>query len=92
MSHERAGRPDSAIVWLKRTLSTPSGGFGDGVFLPAAKRRLAELLDAKGDLRGAIRYYEAFLGDWTQPEPEQAEVVRAVKARVTVLRAKLAPG
>jgi Tfp pilus assembly protein PilF len=92
MSHERAGRPDSAIVWLARTLTTPSDGFGDGIFPPAAKRRLAELLEAKGDLRGAIRYYEAFLDDWTQPEPAQAEVVRAVKARVAALRAKLAPG
>ncbi len=35
---------------------------------------------------------EAFLDDWTQPEPAQVEVVRAVKARVAALRAKLAPG
>jgi len=92
MSHERAGRPDSAIVWLERTLTTPSDGFGDGIYRPEAKRRLAALLEAKGDLRGAIRYYEAFLADWTQPEPAQAEEVRAVKARVAALRAKLAPG
>ncbi len=34
----------------------------------------------------------AFLADWTNPEPEQAEIVRTVKARVAELRAKLAPG
>ncbi len=92
MSHERAGRPDSAIVWLERTLTTPSDGFNDGVYYPAARRRLAELFDARGDLREAIRYYEAFLADWTQPEPEQAEVVRMVQARVAALRGRLAPG
>ncbi len=92
MSHERAGRPDSAIVWLQRTLSAPSVGFGDGLFLPAAKRRLGELYDAKGDLRRAIQYYEAFLDEWNQPEPEQEAVVRDVKARVAALRARLSPG
>ena len=51
-----------------------------------------KLLDAKGDLRGALRYYEAFLGNWTNPEPEQAVTVRTVKARVAELRAKLSPG
>ena len=92
MSHERAGRPDSAITWLERAIATPSDGTGDGTYLPVAKRRLAELLDAKGDLRGALRHYEAFLADWTNPEPEQATTVRTVKARVAELRAKLAPG
>ena len=92
MSHERAGRPDSAITWLERTIATPSDGTGDGTYLPVAKRRLAELLDAKGDLRGALRHYEAFLADWTNPEPDQATTVRTVKARVAELRAKLAPG
>jgi tetratricopeptide (TPR) repeat protein len=92
MSHERAGRADSAIVWLQRALTTPTeAGFG-GVIEPVAKRKLAELLDAKGDQRGALRYYEAFLADWTNPEPGQAGIVRTVKARVAELRAKLSPG
>lgn len=92
MSHERAGRPDSAIVWLERSLSTPSTSGSDGLYHPAARRRLAELLDAKGDLRGAIRYYQEFLDDWSQPEAEQAQTVRAVKERIATLRARLAPG
>lgn len=92
MSHERAGRPDSAVVWLKRTLTTPSIGRLDGLYLPAAKRRIAELLDANGDVRGAIEYYEAFLAEWTQPEPEQAVMVRDVQNRVAALRARLSPG
>ena len=93
MSHERAGRADSAIVWLQRAITTPSElGFTGGMIQPIAKRRLAELLDAKGDLRGALRYYEAFLADWTNPEPAQAAIVRTVKARVAELRAKLTPG
>jgi tetratricopeptide (TPR) repeat protein len=92
MSHDRAGRPDSAIVWLKRALTTPTElGYG-GMFQPMARRRLAELLDAKGDLRGALRYYEEFLADRSNPEPEQAATVRTVKARVAELRAKLSPG
>ena len=90
--HERAGRPDSAVAWMERTLTSPSLGEFDGLFLPAAKRRLAELYDARGDLRSAIRYYEAFLADWSMPEPAQEPVVRAVKERVAVLRARLAPG
>ena len=93
MSHERAGRADSAIVWLQRALTTPTEiGAAGGTVQPVAARRLAELLDAKGDIRGALRYYEAFLADWTNPEPDQAAIVRTVKARVAELRAKLSPG
>lgn len=92
MSHERAGHSDSALVWFERAITTPEGPGFSGTFQPVAKRRLAELLDAKGDLRGALRYYEAFLVDWSNPEPEQAITVRTVKARVAEIRAKLTPG
>lgn len=98
MSHERAGRADSAIVWLQRAITTPTevgdraGTLQGATLQPLAQRRLAELLDAKGDLRGALPHYEAFLASWSNPEPEQAVIVRAVKARVAELRAKLSPG
>ena len=77
---------------VERAISTPAELASTGVTEPAAQRHLAELLDAKGDLRGALRYYEAFLANWTNPEPEQAATVRTVKARVAELRAKLSPG
>jgi hypothetical protein len=93
MAHERAGHADSAIVWFQRALTTPTEPNPPaGALQPAAERRLAELLDAKGDARGALRYYEAFLAEWTNPEPTQAAVVRTVKSRVAELRAKLSPG
>ncbi len=92
MMHDRAGRPDSAIIWMEAALTSPSLGDFDAVYFPTARRRLAELYDARGDLRRAIRYYDAFLADWTMPEPEQEPVVRAARERVAALRAKLAPG
>jgi tetratricopeptide (TPR) repeat protein/tRNA A-37 threonylcarbamoyl transferase component Bud32 len=92
LAHDRAGRPDSAIAWYARSLEAPLDPFFDGVYRPAAKRRIAELLDAKGDLRGSIRYYEAFLDDWTMPEPAMEPIVRNARARLAALRARLAPG
>ena len=92
MSHERAGRADSAIVWFQRAITTPAEPATTGTIEPSAQRHLAELLDAKGDLRGALRYYEAFLVNWSNPGPEQAATVRTVKARIAELRAKLSPG
>ncbi len=92
LAHDRAGRPDSAIAWYERSIAASTSGFNDGVYVPASHRRIAELLDAKGDLRGAIRYYEAFLDDWTMPEPAMEPIVRNAKARLAALRARLAPG
>jgi eukaryotic-like serine/threonine-protein kinase len=92
LAQDRAGRADSAIAWYTRSIEASTRGFADGVYVPASKRRIAELLDAKGDLRGAIRYYEAFLDDWTMPEPAMEPIVRNAKARLAALRARLAPG
>ncbi len=92
--HDRAGRPDSAALWLERAITTPpaNGFFLNGVYPPLARRRLAELAEARGDLTQAIRYYEAFLADWSDPEPTLQSEVDGVRARVAVLRARLAPG
>jgi tetratricopeptide (TPR) repeat protein len=90
--HDRAGRPDSARVWFERTLTTPGNLYNNGFYLPLARRRLAELAETRGDLRAAIQYYEAFLADWSDPEPALQPVVTEVRARVARLRARLAPG
>lgn len=92
VTFDRAGQRDSAVAWFKRALSTPADPDLEVAWLPLSKRRVAELLDAAGDARGALQYYEALLADWTRPEPALQPTVNAIKARVVELRAKLTPG
>jgi tetratricopeptide (TPR) repeat protein/tRNA A-37 threonylcarbamoyl transferase component Bud32 len=92
LAHDRSGQADSALTWYRRILDTTGDVYNDGFYRPAVHRRVGELLEAKGDVRGAIRSYEAFLDDWTMPEPAMEPIVRATRARLSALRARLAPG
>lgn len=58
----------------------------------AAGKRLAELLDAKGDAAGAITHYEQFAALRKDAEPSRQPVVKAARERATQLRAAKNPG
>ena len=93
IAHERAGRPDSAIVWYERAVSRNSSErLGASLFWPAIHRRLAELHDKQGNAAKAIEHYEWFADKWKNADPEQQATVRAARERAAALRAKLTPG
>jgi tetratricopeptide (TPR) repeat protein/tRNA A-37 threonylcarbamoyl transferase component Bud32/TolB-like protein len=91
-AHDLAGRPDSAITWFAYAARTPDPPPVEAVLHAQAMRRLGALHDARGDAADAVRWYEAFLAEWPDPEPRQREIVRDVRARVAALRVRLAPG
>jgi tetratricopeptide (TPR) repeat protein len=93
IAHDRAGRPDSAIVWYERAVSRNSSEpLGASLFWPAIHRRLGELYDKQGNAAKAIEQYEWFADKWKNADPEQQATVRAVRERTAALKAKLTPG
>jgi tetratricopeptide (TPR) repeat protein/tRNA A-37 threonylcarbamoyl transferase component Bud32 len=93
IAHDRAGRPDSAIVWYERAVSRKtSDRLAAAQFWPAIHRRLAELHDKQGNAAKAIEHYEWFADKWKNADPEQQATVRAVRERTVALKAKLTPG
>ena len=92
-AHERAGRPDSAVVWYERAVSRDdSERLGAGLFRPAIHRRLGALYDKQGNAAKAIEHYEWFANMWKNADPDQQATVRAVRERAAALKAKLTPG
>ena len=93
IAHDRAGRPDSAIVWYERAVSRSSSErLGAGLFWPAIHRRLGELHDKQGNVAKAIEHYEWFADKWKNADPEHQATVRAVRERAAALKAKMTPG
>jgi eukaryotic-like serine/threonine-protein kinase len=93
VAHDRAGRPDSAIVWYERAVSrNDSERLGASLFWPAIHRRLGELYDKQGNAAKAIEHYDWFAARWKNADPEQQGTVRAVRERAAALKAKLTPG
>jgi tetratricopeptide (TPR) repeat protein/tRNA A-37 threonylcarbamoyl transferase component Bud32 len=92
-SFDRLGVRDSAIAWFK-TVVDPQA-ISEPVarqYVPAAHKRLAELLDDKGDIVGAIEHYDAFATLWKDAEPSRQPIVTAARDRAAQLRAKKDPG
>jgi tetratricopeptide (TPR) repeat protein len=90
---DRAGTRDSAIAWFTRVVKPPRGVADDPfIYGPAAHKRLAELLDAKGDAAGAIEHYDVFATLWKDAEPSRQPVVKAARDRAEQLRLKKNPG
>jgi tetratricopeptide (TPR) repeat protein/tRNA A-37 threonylcarbamoyl transferase component Bud32 len=91
MNYDLAGRPDSAIAIYRRYVKSPSV-FGrsltDGFMLVGSYKRLGELLEAKGDTKGALENYEQVLRLWKNADPELQPRVAEVRKRVDRLRAR----
>jgi tetratricopeptide (TPR) repeat protein len=94
-AYDLAGRTDSAIAAYRRfletrdgfRLGTPRGGPGaDGDFLTPAHKRLAELLEARGDKQEALGYYMKFVDLWKNADPELQPQVADVRRRIARLK------
>jgi tetratricopeptide (TPR) repeat protein/tRNA A-37 threonylcarbamoyl transferase component Bud32 len=93
-AHDRAGRADSAIAAYRRFVNLrglrylgPPRSIDDVTpRIAPAWRRLGELLEAKGDQKGAIEAYERFLDFWRDADADLQPIVRTVRERVNRLR------
>ena len=86
-AHDLAGRPDSAIVWLERFVSTPSPDMEfPALYEAGTYKRLGELYEAKGNTAKAIENYEKFVDLWKDAELALQPRVREVRARLDRLR------
>ena len=89
MNYDMAGQSDSAIAVYQRYVR--SGGifgrsFIDGMMVTGSYKRLGELLEAKGDTKGALENYEQVLRLWKNADPELQPKVSEVRKRVERLR------
>jgi DNA-binding SARP family transcriptional activator/Tfp pilus assembly protein PilF len=93
-------QPDSAIAAYTRYVEAPwLGRDGHDFLLPTdpymlaqVHERLAQLLDARGDERAAVRHYARFVELWQAADPELQPRVEAARRRLDELRRTLAPG
>jgi tetratricopeptide (TPR) repeat protein len=90
MNYDMAGQADSAIATYTRYVSS-TGTLGpranvDALFLTGSYKRLGELLEAKGDAKRAIEYYEQALRLWKNADPVLQPKVADMKRRVERLR------
>lgn len=78
--HDRAGRPDSAIAYYERYLTTPSRlrYNSDPIWRGHVLERLADLLEQRGDTAESARHRAALVELWTDADPVlQPRVTRA---------------
>ena len=81
------GRPDSALTYYERFLTTQGApALIDGNFRAGAHKRAGELYEAKGDTAKAEFHYAAFIALWTNADPELQPKVRDVRERLARLR------
>ena len=81
-AHEGAGRPDSAVVYYERFLSSSvlfRTGWDSGLRW-LIYRRLGELYEARGDREKAADYYHRLIEQWKDAEPELQPIIADVKA------------
>ncbi|MGH7624529.1 MAG: tetratricopeptide repeat protein [Gemmatimonadaceae bacterium] len=87
VAFERAGQPDSALVYYQRLADTP-GMFrvnDDAFTLPLTYLRMGELYDARGDRAKAVDVYTRFVRLWANADPELQPAVRSTRARLEKL-------
>jgi tRNA A-37 threonylcarbamoyl transferase component Bud32/tetratricopeptide (TPR) repeat protein len=94
---DRAGMPDSAIVFYEMYLKTPyfmrgdetktDDGRGDAYWSAMISRRLGELYEQKGDRAKAADNYGRFVSLWNTADPEFQPVV--AEARTALARLKV---
>ncbi len=93
---DRAGMPDSAIVFYELYLNTTyfmrgdeartGDGRGDSYWTPAIRRRLGELYEQKGNRAKAADNYARFVDLWSTADPEFQPVVAAARASIARLK------
>jgi tetratricopeptide (TPR) repeat protein len=89
-AYDRAGLPDSAIVYLEKFLVTPDPQpTEDANWRASVYRWLAELYEAKGAAPKAIEQYDDLLALWKNAEPELQPQIKEIRGRVEKLRAKV---
>jgi tetratricopeptide (TPR) repeat protein/tRNA A-37 threonylcarbamoyl transferase component Bud32 len=89
-AYDRAGVPDSAIVYFEKflRLADPQPS-EDANWRAHTYRWLGELYEAKGATPKAIEQYDNFLALWKDAEPELQPQVTEIRGRVAKLRAKV---
>jgi tetratricopeptide (TPR) repeat protein len=85
--YARAGKPDSAIIWFEKYLSTPYFGRQnfDGGSRPLILKRLGELYETTGNVEKASARYREFLALWDKPDPRVQPKVDDVRHRLSRL-------
>lgn len=93
---ERAGMPDSAIVFYELYLNTPyfmrgdegktGDGQGDPYWSAIISRRLGELYEQKGDRVKAADNYGRFVALWSTADAEFQPLVAAARASLARLK------
>jgi len=88
-AHDQAGKPDSAIVYYERFVTTqdPSAGL-DSYWRPRVHYRLGKLHEAKGNRKKATAHYNEFLSLWKDAEPALQPMVREARQRLERLVAE----
>ncbi|HET9426292.1 MAG TPA: protein kinase [Gemmatimonadaceae bacterium] len=90
MNFDQSGQADSAIAAYTRFVRSPSvlgpRAEYNSLFLTGSYKRLGELLEAKGDVRGAIENYERALHLWRNADPVLQPRVADMRKRVDRLR------
>jgi tRNA A-37 threonylcarbamoyl transferase component Bud32/tetratricopeptide (TPR) repeat protein len=89
MNYDMSGQTDSAIAVFDRYVKSTAvfnRGMVDGLMLAGSYKRLGELLEAKGDMKGALANYEQFLRVWKHADPDLQPRVTEVRKRVDRLR------
>ena len=83
-----ANQPDSAIAHFERFLGAkyPSRLGFDDEYLPAVRKRLGELYEAKGDNQRAASNYITFIELWKNTDPELQPKVQDAKRRLARLK------
>lgn len=85
-AYDLAGQPDSAVAIYERYLATPAYTRGtDATKLAPARKRLAELYDAKGNHAKAIEHFKAFIDLWKGADPELQPAVMQARQRLAAL-------
>jgi tetratricopeptide (TPR) repeat protein len=81
---DRLDMADSTIAVYEHFVNAPNPGRWnqDGWELPRILRRLGELYEAKGDREKATSYYQRFVTEWKDADPE-------LQPRVTEIRERL---
>ena len=93
---DRAGMPDSAIVFYELYLNTTyfmrgdetktGDGQGDPYWSAIISRRLGELYEQKGDRVKAADNYARFVDLWSTADPEFQPLVAATRAALARLK------
>jgi tetratricopeptide (TPR) repeat protein len=87
LAFDLAEMPDSSIAFYEHFVNTPDATRWDldGWELARILRRLGELHEAKGNRAQAISYYQRFVDQWKNADPELQPRVQEIRQRVTRL-------